>query len=187
MHIQTHIMSGWIVANFFTLTPRERLFCMVAAATADLDGLGILVSEDLYQDFHHVAGHNLTMGILLASILTYFSINRVKAWLLYLGIFNLHILMDLLGSGELWTIHYLWPFTSHELYLEHCWPLYSWQNITIGFVSIIATVIIAVWRQRTPLEVPMPRLDRKLVRFFSAIVSGTRLALWGPGANVQNR
>ena len=32
MHIQTHILSGWVIGNALRLSPRERLFCMVANA-----------------------------------------------------------------------------------------------------------------------------------------------------------
>ena len=49
-------MSGWCVADLFELTARERLFAMVAASAADLDGLGILISYDDYVAYHHVLG-----------------------------------------------------------------------------------------------------------------------------------
>ena len=46
MHIPTHILSGWCTGNLFDFKPRERLFCMIAATAADLDGLGMIYSMD---------------------------------------------------------------------------------------------------------------------------------------------
>jgi hypothetical protein len=59
MHVPTHIMSGWCLANVVPgLTARERLFCMIAATAADLDGLSILFGQNAYWDYHHVVCHN---------------------------------------------------------------------------------------------------------------------------------
>ena len=60
-------MSGWCVADLFDLTPKERLFCMAAASVADVDGLGILVSQDAYLTYHHLLGHNLWLAPALAN------------------------------------------------------------------------------------------------------------------------
>ena len=40
MHVQTHILSGWLAGNLVpAFGPRERFFCMLAASLSDLDGL----------------------------------------------------------------------------------------------------------------------------------------------------
>ena len=43
------------------------------------------------------------------------------------------------------------------------WNFYSWQNITAAFVLLLWTVAIAYVCRRTPLELLMPSLDRRLV------------------------
>lgn len=44
MHIPTHIMSGWVIANCVPLTPRERLACMIIATVPDIDGPSVATS-----------------------------------------------------------------------------------------------------------------------------------------------
>jgi hypothetical protein len=163
LHIQTHILSGWCVGNLFRLTPRERMFCMLAASLQDLDGLGMVVSEELYWELHHKLGHCLLAGVLLAVVLAALSTHRVKAGLIYLALFHVHLALDYLGSGPGWPLYYLWPFSEWGLENPHAWPFFSWQNIC-AFVLLLAwTIGIFIRRQRTPLEVLMPSLDRKAV------------------------
>lgn len=164
MHIQTHVMSGWCVGNCFRLTGRERLWCMLAASLPALDGLGVLVSQEAYWDYHHKVGHNLLAGGVLAGILTAFSTNKVKARVLFLGLFHLHLVLDFFGSGPGWPIHYGWPFSSWEFEFRHAWPFYSWQNISAGGACLVWTLVIARRWGRTPLEVLMPGLNMQLAR-----------------------
>jgi inner membrane protein len=166
MHIQTHILSGWCVANLVPLTPRERCLAMVAAAAADLDGLGLVVSHDWYLDHHHVLGHNLAFGLVLSGVLTAFSTHRGRAAVLYLGLFHLHLVMDYFGSGFGWGIAYFWPWSKREFLTPHAWALFSWQNLTAFGLLLAWTVGIVVRRGRTPLEALMPGLDRQLVAWF---------------------
>ena len=162
MHIPTHILSGWCVADLIELTPRERVFAMVAASFADLDGLGLLVSLEYYSKYHHVLSHNLLIGTIGSAILAAYSTHRLKA--LYFTLFHLHLAMDLLGSGRAWGICYLWPFSSHEFQNLYGWELDSWQN-TVSFGLFLAwTIAIALKRGRTPFELLYPSLDRELVR-----------------------
>ena len=161
MYIQAHVLSGWIAGNYLKLNARERFLCMVAAGIPDVDGLGILVSQDAYDDYHHVLGHNLLFGLIVVLILTSFSSHKKKSFLIYLALFHLHILMDLFGSGELWTISYFWPFSNYALYSEFNWALYSWQNMIVNAFVVIWTVVLIVSKKRTPLEYLMPELDKK--------------------------
>jgi inner membrane protein len=169
MHVQTHIMSGWCVGNLFPLNPRQRLMCMIAASIADLDGLGILAGQEAYWNYHHKLGHNLAFGVAACIVLALLSRARLMVFALYLALFHLHLVMDFFGSGPGWPIYYLWPFSHGSLDNQHwSWDFYSWQNITTALVLIAWTVAIAVCAGRTPLEVPMPRLDRQLVEWLRA-------------------
>lgn len=169
MHIQTHVMSGWCVADLFDLTAKERLFAMVAASVADLDGLGIVISSDHYVAYHHVLGHNLLFGVLVSSLLTAFSTRRAKRFCLFLALFHLHLVLDYFGSGPGWGIFYLWPFSRLEIINPNAWDFFSWQNICAAGTFLLWTIAIIFKSKRTPLEVIMPSLDTKIVHAFNGI------------------
>ena len=174
MHIQTHLMSGWCVANTLELTPRERLLAMIAASAADLDGLGLLVSMEHYTEYHHVIGHNLLAGIVLTSVLTAFSVHRARACVLYFGLFHLHLVMDYWGSGPGWGVAYGWPFFGGEFLNENAWHLTSWQNFLAGGFLLVWMIRIAWCRGRTPLEVILPSLDGQIAASIRARRSESR-------------
>ena len=165
MHIQTHVMYGWCLGNYAKLSPRERFCCMLAASWADLDGLGIVAGPEFYWEYHHKLCHNLPFGLLLSAGLMFFSGRRWRAFLVYLGLFHLHLVMDYFGSGPDWGIYYLWPFSN--LYIEnpHAWQFNSWQNFAVAGFFLAWTIWIAVRDGRTPLEIIMPSLDKQLAQW----------------------
>jgi inner membrane protein len=164
MQVQTHLMSGWCVADFFDLTPKERFFAMIAASAADLDGLGLIVSTDYYVRYHHVLGHNLLFAVIVASFLTFFSVHRVKVFWLFFALFHLHLLLDYLGSGPEWGFYYLWPFSNQEIQNPWSWDLTSWQDLSVAAAFLVWVIVIAFRSRRTPLEFIVHSLDRKIVR-----------------------
>jgi inner membrane protein len=180
MHIPTHIIAGWCVASLLRLTPRERMFAMVAAGAADLDGISIIAGEEWYWRTHHILGHNLLVGMLLSLGLTIYSTYRTKAMLLYLFVFHLHLAMDFWGSGPGWMIHYLWPFDNRGWKTHQAWPLTSWQNTAAAAALLLWTLWIALKQGRSPLENIMPDLDRRFVLSFRRMMrwrSGDRSAV----------
>lgn len=163
MHIQTHLLSGWVLANALPLTPRDRALCMAAAVVPDLDGLGILISQDLYWGLHHKLGHNVFFFAAIALMCA--AAGHRRWWVLgaTFALGWLHFGMDYLGSGPGWGLWPLWPMSDAEVKWQGAWPFYSWQNIGTFFALLAVTIWIA-WRWgRTPLEWLMPRLDRHLV------------------------
>jgi hypothetical protein len=143
---------------------------MVAATAADIDGIGFLISSDAYSDFHHVVAHNGLFAVVVAGVLAACSYPRGQRrcrspllFLVYLGLVHLHLVMDYCGSGREWALVYLWPFSRREFVSAYGWDFFSWQNMTAAAGSLAWTVWIAVRWGRTPLEVVMPSLDRKLV------------------------
>ncbi|MGV3663656.1 MAG: metal-dependent hydrolase [Prosthecobacter sp.] len=166
MHIPTHILSGWCLADTLELTPRERMLAMVAASAADLDGLGLFVSVEFYAEYHHVLGHNLLAGMLLSAGLAALASkpHRLKMFCLALVLFHLHLVLDYYGSGPGWGFEYLWPLADLHVECEHAWELASWQNFLAFGILLAWTGIIFVRRRRTPLEVICPSLDARAVR-----------------------
>jgi hypothetical protein len=164
MHVPTHILSGWCLGNLVPrFTPRERGFCMLAATAADVDGLSLLAGQNAWWDYHHTLGHNLPFGLLVSLALAAFSTHRALAFLAYLALFHLHLLMDSFGSGIGWGIPYFWPFSKHTSINPQAWEFYSWQNLTAAGLLLAWTLWIARRHARTPLEALMPNLDRQLV------------------------
>ena len=167
MHIQTHVLSGWCVGDALSgvagFGRRERLFCMLAASLADLDGLGIVVSQDLYWSLHHKLGHNATAGVLGSLAFAAFSRRPLFALPVYLGLFHLHLLLDYFGSGPGWPLFYDWPWSSAPWLNPSAWPFYSWQNLSAFAALLLWATWIAVAHGRTPLELIYPSLDRQLV------------------------
>jgi hypothetical protein len=165
MQIPTHILSGWCAANLFpTLTPKQRLFCMIATTIPDLDGLSILGGQESYWHWHHRICHNLPFGIMACLLLATLSGRTFRLFLLYLCLFQLHLVMDVFGSGPGWGIYYFWPFSNWMFdNSPYSWEFFSWENISIAAAFLVWIIAIAVRLRRTPLEYPMPNLDRQLV------------------------
>jgi inner membrane protein len=173
VHIPTHILSGWCLANLVPATPRQRLAAMLAASLPDLDGVGIVFGQEAYWAMHHVVGHNLVFGVLLSTALAWWCDG--KRWLTFalsMVCFHAHLLMDYFGSGPGWAIHYWWPIDGRGYKTELAWELTSWQN-RLAFVVVLAwTIVIAIRSKRTPLERIAPRLDARLCHRARSSVDG---------------
>ncbi len=163
MHIQTHCLIGWNIANLLPLGKRERFFAMLVSIMPDLDVLSKVFGEDAYQDYHHVLSHNLPALTVFALIPACFSRPKSGCFIFYMLLGHLHLLMDYYGSGEGWSISYLWPFSNREFMTGYGWEFYSWQNLTAGGLMIVWMLAIIYFKKRTPLEYIMPKLDRQLV------------------------
>ena len=165
MQVPIHLMAGWCTANLLPgLTPRQRLFCIVAAGIPDLDGASILFGQEAFWNWHHKACHNLPFCVIACLAMAMFSPSKVGSFILYAVEFHLHLAMDVVGSGPHWGIYYFWPFSNWcGDNTPYSWAFYSWQNMTIGGALLAWTILIAVIDRRTPLEAMMPKLDRQLV------------------------
>lgn len=163
MHVQTHLLSGWCLGNLCGLEKRGRTLAILAAGLPDIDGLGIIFGPVAYWRYHHLICHNLLFGIIMSAILAFFTEQRKRAFIVYLVIFHLHLMMDSFGSGEDWVIYYLWPFTENPIENPYVWSFFSWQNISTAFVFIIWTIGIIFYSKRTFFEWIMPKLNRQLV------------------------
>ncbi len=155
------------------MNARERLCCMAAASLPDIDGLGIVLGEKTYQNYHHVLSHNLPFAIVLSLLLitwTKGSIRR-RAWvfIVFAALVHLHLVMDYFGSGPLWPIYYFWPIDRTFRFVNPtAWPLFSWQNAVAAALLLGWTIVIARRQRRTPIELIAPRLDREWVAFLQA-------------------
>lgn len=161
MHVATHLLIGWTLAEHTTKSPRDRALITWASVVPDLDGLGLLVDAlvqqfggtmQWYDRFHHYLLHGLPGALLCTGLFVCFASERIRAACLILVSYHLHLLGDLLGSrggGEtaIWPVHYLAPL-SEELTFAWSgqWPLTGWQNTTLTVVLMIYVLGLAVRR-----------------------------------------
>ena len=166
MHIPTHLLSSWALANGPKLTPKERFFCLLVGTLPDLDGIGIVVSQEAYERYHHVVGHNLLAGLALCGCLALASQRRWFAFFFYLVVFHFHLLLDMLGSGIGWTLSYLWPFHPKQFeWPSLAWEFAGWENKAAFALVVVAMIWIARKFHRTPFEFWFPEGDRILLRW----------------------
>jgi hypothetical protein len=176
MHIPTHIISGWCVGATLSTTPRERIACMMAASLADLDGAGIVFGQEHYQRWHHVFGHNVFYGIVLAGLCSRLAHSGRRAWVfvLCLALFHLHLVMDYYGSGQGWGIHYLWPVSDWLWINPNAWSLGAWQNYLALGAGVLWTIFLAVWKGCTPFELVAPGLESDWQRLRKHLTPNSR-------------
>jgi len=164
MQLLTHALAGWCVGNLLRTTERERAACMAISLFPDVDGIGLVISQRAYLQWHHVLGHNLLVGLIASALLALLTRSDLRIGVLYLALFHFHLGMDLVGSGTGWGIEYLWPFSSHSFQSSIAWEFRSWQNYVVFFFLAGATIWIAAGRRRTPLEFLAPRLNASLIK-----------------------
>ncbi len=161
-----HAEIGWLLAQALDKR-RDRVVVTLAAVAPDLDGFGILVSEQLYADWHHKLGHGVLAAVVVPAVAL--AVTRSpKAALLAFCAFHSHILGDLVGSGPGWPLWYLWPFSALEWLPSWQWDLASWQNSAIGLAVTLTCLACALFVWRTPVELFSVRADEKVVQTIRA-------------------
>jgi inner membrane protein len=175
-----HAEIGWLIAQPLQKR-RDRVLVVAAAVLPDLDGAGLLVSDALYEAWHHRLAH----GLIAAAVISI----GVGLWTrrplgLVLGVlaFHSHIVMDLVGSGPGWPILYWWPWSNSEWLPSWQWDLASWQNSVFGMFATLACLACAIPLGRTPVEVVSPKADTRVVQTLRARFSPRRSAHGGRAA-----
>jgi putative intracellular protease/amidase len=169
MHLQTHALASWLLAETgpASMTRRDRALVLAAGLAPDLDALSLIGGIGAYQKWHHLVLHNVGGAAMTALVCVALARSRLAVLVLSLLSFHLHLLLDLLGSGgpdgSVWSIPYLVPFTSHEFSWRGQWPLGSWQNVTVTALLVLASWAVAVRRGRTVVEAFSPRADAVVV------------------------
>ena len=161
----THFLLSWSVASNTHLDRRDRTLVTLAGISPDLDGVGLLWDLatrqpgqhlTLWSTYHHILGHNITFGVMLALLAAACASRRIATGTAAFFVFHLHLFCDFLGSkgpDENWSIPYLLPFSDvWDFVWVGQWPLVSWQNFFIT-ISALVFVVYQSWRQGfSPLE-----------------------------------
>ena len=174
----THLLAGWLVANASDRSNgRERAMIALSGVAPDVDGLGAVpdfltrYSEhplNLFSDYHHVLGHNIGFGLLLAIVVFAFATRRWTTAALSILSFHLHLLCDLAGSrspdGYQWPIPYLLPFSDRlPLTWSGQWELNAWPNFLVTGVALVILLALAWKRGNSPLEMISASANSALV------------------------
>jgi len=145
LHLSTHIGLSWITACLASRSVRDRWLITLAGVLPDLDGAGIVWSEDAYVAVHRAAGHGLVF-VLVWTALTLWRANwpgRTAAFALVS--FHVHLLLDLVGTGGL-PIRYFWPFSNRAWSYAGHWTLASWPNAAVMGLTLLGVLWVA-WRE----------------------------------------
>lgn len=178
MSPMTHLLASWSVAGTANLSTRERALVTIAGIAPDIDGAGLILdmlnrngSEhlELWEKYHHVLGHNIGFGLLLAIAALALSTRRRPVCVLVLVSFHLHLLCDLLGSkgpeGYQWPIPYLLPFSNvWQWQWAGQWQLNAWPNFAITSLLIGYGLFLAWRKQASPLQFISSRMHDGLVQ-----------------------
>jgi hypothetical protein len=171
----THFLAGWAVANTVSLNKRERVLVTLAGVVSDVDGMGVVwdvVSRsgnfEFYQRYHHVFGHNIFLGLLVAIFGFLLGVRKGIVAVLMLTSFNLHLLGDIIGArgqGEdFWAVPYFWPLSTNDYYWSGQWPLNGWQNFVITSALMVVAFYWARRRGYSPIEMISEKTDYRFVQ-----------------------
>jgi hypothetical protein len=171
MHLLTHVLTGWVAGNVLGQVPKVRALCMGVSLLPGIDGLSLIGGIECYQTYHHVIAHNLCFSVVLCSLTACFTTERVKKTVLFIVLYNLHILMDVYGSGIGWGIAYLYPYSTSMYFSTYAWEFSGWQNFLALTSVIITTILIALFQNRTPMEFVAPRFNGIILKILKSRTS----------------
>ena len=183
MHVVTHLLVGWAVAEHTVKTRRDRALVAWASVVPDLDGMGLIIdwiggafgqSWGIYEQFHRMALHGLPGAMLCTVLFAWFSDEkRVTAFWVFVS-YHLHLIGDVLGSrgsgpADFWPLHYLMPLSDAiTINWQGQWPLTSWQNTTLTIALMAYAMALAVRRGRSPVGLFNRRADEGFVAILRA-------------------
>jgi hypothetical protein len=180
MHVVTHFLIGWTLADRLCKAPRDRALVTWAAVAPDLDGVGMVIDfgnrlvgrpdAAWYEEFHHALGHGLCAALAYSALGFALGLERTRVALLALLSFHLHLLCDLAGSrgsfaDDIWTVPYLYPLSDRWTWSwSGQWPLTGWQNTTISAMLMAYVIALAVRKRYSPLSLFSSRADAAFVQ-----------------------
>lgn len=172
MHIESHAGLGWAIG---VLSPgssrRLRNWCLLAAILPDIDTASYLFGAVAYDRYHHTFGHNVFLGLLVAAVGAWHlrrEPGRIR-WLLtpLPGLcFLSHLLTDMKLSA--YTVGLFWPLATVQYEFPNNIGLHAPINTYLIFASGAVTIVLAIRKKVTPLDLFSSRLDRIVLNFFRA-------------------
>jgi membrane-bound metal-dependent hydrolase YbcI (DUF457 family) len=184
VHIESHVACGWLLANLWpSASWRQRLAITLSAVISDADGLGYLVSADLYVRWHHTIGHNVFAAVLVSGAAVALAGKPKWGWVLLLtqlGFWS-HLVGDYFFAG--WGVPLFWPISREEVMYRPRMGLDHPINLVLSYGAFVYFAASLWLHGRTPLALVRPALDRLLVRVFRK--ANLSCHICGRGTSVQ--
>ena len=173
----THLLTGWVIANAAPVGRRGRAIITFGAVIPDIDGLGIIPEFFTrhsrhplfwFSQYHHCL-HTLLFAIIVG-IIAFFASGRSRITAAFaFAAFHVHLVEDLIGArgpdGYMWPIPYLFPFSSRWAWVwQGQWALNAWPNMLITMALLVITIMLALKRGCSPVEIFSPKTDDLVVR-----------------------
>jgi hypothetical protein len=189
----THALIGWWTANVLPLTRRDRFLVFLGGVLPDLDGLGLVFSQDAYFTYHHILCHNLLGCFVWALVPLLLARERLPGVTLTVLNWHLHLACDYFGSrgpwdNPPWVLPYLYPFLggwSHGEFVGPAWywnpwqwPLNAWPNLVFTLIGLVGWVYVAVRLDRTWFEFVWRRFDVEVCRMLRRWFGGRVAEQW---------
>jgi len=190
MNVLTHFFAGWALAEASTTNARDRALVTWASVLPDLDGLTILPDlankalgrpeSDFYFRYHHVWTHGLPAAVVTELAAFLLGQRKLRAALLCLLAFHIHLLFDLVGSrgpttADIWPIGYLEPLSWRwTVSWNGQWVLNDWRNVLLSALLIALSLVFAVRRGYSPVSLFSRRADAAVVATLRARFGGRR-------------
>jgi membrane-bound metal-dependent hydrolase YbcI (DUF457 family) len=183
MHVVTHVLVGYVVAEHAVKERRDKALVAWASVVPDLDGLGLLADwaggsfdavGGYYEQFHRILLHGLPGAAVCAALFGCFAHRKAQVALWAFVSYHLHLVGDILGSrgggaDDFWPIFYLSPL-SNALTVEWSgqWPLTGWQNTSITVALMIYAIALAIRLGRSPMGLFNRKADAVFVEALRA-------------------
>jgi hypothetical protein len=185
MTIPCHLFLSWHLARRVTPDLKARRWIAWSGLLPDLDGVGWLVDAatkqtHLYEDWHHLLGHNFLFALLVAGFAGLASRKAAVAGWTWLSL-HVHLVADLVSGrgpdGSQWPVIYGWPLSAYEWEWSGQWPLAAWPNTALFLVLLAWAVVDTNRTGRSPVELVSSRLDQRVLAAFRSVLGArTRTA-----------
>lgn len=156
-----HGLLAWLLACLVCNRRLDRRLVVIAGVAADLDGVFVLFSSDLYITYHHTFGHTFVLGLPIALAAASLGASHWRVGLAALAAFGLHLVADIVGSS--WPVQPLYPLSAWSVSAD---PFLSPATIYLAINPVVAAMAFALtaWvmyrSEISPFEVVSLRLDR---------------------------
>ena len=149
MNIITHGLIGWGLGQRFAIEKREAAVYCIVSLIPDIDALGVVFDlikggeAELFSAWHHKFGHNIFFGLFISVFAALVCSKKLRAGLLALIFFHLHLFCDLIGArgpdGDQWPIYYWFSYSEKGYTWSGQWEINAWPNIaiTVFFIGLI--------------------------------------------------
>lgn len=163
MHLEAHAALGWVIGNVGQTDRRLRAWCVAAAVLPDIDAAPYLFGPEAYGRWHHTFGHNVFLWAIVAAAAGVHC-RSAPAFGYAAAAFGSHLVTDAFFSG--WYLYPFWPWSRWEYMPKLHVGLEHPVNVWLIYAGLVAVLVIAARRRRTPMELFWPKFDRVVVSIF---------------------